>query len=134
MEDVNGNNLVYGTLHCGTNPGGPCQETNGLGKNVACPGSACPGNWHEYAIVLDRSVSPETLTWFVDGTQYQQVTQSQVGASTWAAACQDGHFILLNVAMGGSFPDAVYGSATPTANTASGKSMLVDWVAVYNSS
>ncbi|GHO58245.1 hypothetical protein [Ktedonobacter robiniae] len=34
MESVNGTNVEYGTLHCGVNPGGPCNETNGLGGNT----------------------------------------------------------------------------------------------------
>ena len=42
-----------------------------------------------------------------------------------------GYFILLNVAMGGAFPNGVAGTGTPTAATASGVPMLVDYVAVY---
>jgi hypothetical protein len=41
-----------------------------------------------------------------------------------------GYFILLNVAMGGAFPDALAGP-TPTASTVSGVPMRVDYVAVY---
>ena len=32
MEDVNGLSSVYGTLHCGVSPGGPCHETSGIGS------------------------------------------------------------------------------------------------------
>lgn len=134
LEDVNGQNLVYGTLHCGSNPGGPCHETNGLGEQLPCPGSPCPGNWHEYSIILDRSVRPEVLTWYVDGVQFHHVTENDVDdEDVWTAAVHDPHFLLLNLAIGGSFPDALYGSPTPTAATKSGVSMYVDWVAVYNS-
>jgi hypothetical protein len=42
-----------------------------------------------------------------------------------------GYFILLNVAMGGAFPNGVAGSGTPTASTVSGRPMLVDYVAVW---
>lgn len=133
MENVNGLDLVYGTLHCGVNPGGACDETNGLSANIACPGTVCQGNWHVYTIDVDRTVSPETLTWSVDSEIYHTVTEDQVGADTWAAAVQDSKFILLNVAMGGSFPNAVAGYTTPTSNTASGVPMYVDYVAVYNS-
>src|SRR6266540_3128322 len=31
MENVNGANTVWGTLHCGVAPGGPCNEFNGIG-------------------------------------------------------------------------------------------------------
>ncbi len=43
MENVNGVNQVWGTLHCGVSPGGPCNETTGLGATRACPNSACKG-------------------------------------------------------------------------------------------
>ncbi len=42
----------------------------------------------------------------------------------------EGYFILLNLAMGGSFPNGVAGSSTPTGGTVSGVPMLVDYVAV----
>jgi hypothetical protein len=42
-----------------------------------------------------------------------------------------GYFILLNVAMGGAFPNGVAGVGTPTASTASGVPMRVDYVAVW---
>ncbi len=44
----------------------------------------------------------------------------------------EGYFLLLNVAMGGAFPNGAAGSASPTAATVSGKPMLVDYVAVYD--
>ncbi|MFI5841926.1 glycoside hydrolase family 16 protein [Catenuloplanes sp. NPDC051500] len=132
MENVNGLNQVWGTLHCGVNPGGPCNETNGIGATRACPNSACQGTFHTYAIEWDTSVSPNLLRWYVDGTQFFQVSQSQVGASYWSQMTDhNGYFILLNVAMGGAFPNGVAGSSTPTASTASGVPMLVDYVAVY---
>ncbi|MFJ9951867.1 glycoside hydrolase family 16 protein [Kitasatospora sp. NPDC091207] len=133
MENVNGVNQVWGTLHCGGNPGGPCNETTGLGAVHACPGSACQGNFHTYALEWDRSVSPQQLRWYVDGVQFHSVTSAQMDAATWDAATAHGHFILLNVAMGGAFPDPVAGYRTPTAATASGVPMLVDYVAVYRS-
>ncbi|MER6397089.1 glycoside hydrolase family 16 protein [Kitasatospora sp. NPDC001603] len=133
MENVNGVNQVWGTLHCGGNPGGPCNETTGLGAVHACPGSACQGNFHTYALEWDRSVSPQQLRWYVDGVQFHSVTSAQMDAATWDAATAHGHFILLNVAMGGAFPDPVAGHRTPTAATASGVPMLVDYVAVYRS-
>ena len=42
MENVNGINSVWGVLHCGVAPGGPCNEFNGIGANRACPGSHLP--------------------------------------------------------------------------------------------
>lgn len=133
MENVNGIDQVWGVLHCDKNPGGACKETNGLGATSKCPGSPCQGNWHVYTVEVDRASKPEKLTWFVDGIAYHNVTQKDLGVDVWAQTVHHGHFILLNVAMGGGFPNGVRGSDTPTNQTVSGRSMYVDWVAVYNS-
>ncbi len=131
MENVNGLNQVWGVLHCGVNPGGPCNETNGLGTSRACPNSACQGNFHTYRFEWDASVSPQMLRWYVDGVQFHSVSQTQIGSYWSQMTDHSGYFLLLNVAMGGGFPNGVAGSATPTGATASGVPMLVDYVAVY---
>jgi hypothetical protein len=131
MENVNGQNKVWGTLHCGVNPGGPCNETNGLGGTGNCSGSACQGNFHTYAIEWDASVSPQLLRWYVDGVNYFNVSQNSVGSYWSNMTSHEGYFILLNVAMGGAFPNGVAGYSTPTGSTVSGRPMLVDYVAVY---
>jgi beta-glucanase (GH16 family) len=125
MENVNGANTVWGTLHCGTSPGGPCNETSGIGNNRSCPGSTCQSAFHTYRFEWDRSVSPNQMRWYVDGVQYHTVNANQVDATTWNNATNHGYFIILNVAMGGGWP------GNPTAQTASGVAMLVDYVAVW---
>jgi hypothetical protein len=133
MENVNGINSVWGVLHCGVNPGGPCNETTGLASNRACPGSTCQAAMHTYRFEWDTGVTPNQLRWYVDGTQFHSVSQSQVDAGTWAGMTSHaGYFILLNVAIGGAFPNALAGS-TPTAATVSGRPMVVDYVAVWQS-
>ena len=133
MENVNGIDSVWGVLHCGVNPGGPCNETQGLGASRACPGSSCQSAFHTYAFEWDRSVTPNALRWYVDGQQFHSVTQSQVGEPHWGNMTNHaGYFILLNVAMGGAFPNGVAGAATPTGATVPGRPMLVDYVAVYS--
>ncbi|GLY98906.1 carbohydrate-binding protein [Actinoplanes sp. NBRC 103695] len=132
MENVNGINSVWGVLHCGVNPGGPCNETLGLGANRACPNSTCQSTFHTYSFEWDASVSPNQLRWYVDGQQFHSVTQSQIGEPHWSNMTgHNGYFLLLNVAMGGAFPNGVAGFGTPTGDTVSGRSMLVDYVAVY---
>ncbi|MBL7253098.1 carbohydrate-binding protein [Paractinoplanes lichenicola] len=132
MENVNGINSVWGVLHCGVNPGGPCNETNGIGASRACPGSTCQGNFHTYAFEWDRSVSPNQLRWYVDGQQFHSVNQNQIGEPHWGNMTNHaGYHILLNVAMGGGFPNGVAGFGTPTSATVPGAPMLVDYVAVY---
>jgi hypothetical protein len=131
MENVNGINQVWGTLHCGVAPGGPCNEFNGLGAVRACPGSSCQSAFHTYRFEWDKSVSPNQLRWYVDGQQFHSVSQSQLPADTWNQMTSHGYFILLNVAIGGSFPDGVAGQTTPTGATPSGVPMLVDYVAAW---
>jgi len=132
MENVNGLNAVWGVLHCGVNPGGPCNETTGLGASRACPGSTCQSAFHTYRFEWDRTVNPEQLRWYVDGQQYHSVSEGQLGATTWSnMTSHSGYFILLNVAMGGAFPNALAGIGTPTGSTASGVPMMVDYVAVW---
>lgn len=131
MESINGRPSVFSALHCGVVSGGPCNETTGLTSGEhAC--ASCPTSFHTYAVEYDRSVSPEQLRFYLDGTQYHQVNASQMDATTWANATQHGFFVILNVAIGGGFPAAFGGG--PTAATQSGVPMLVDYVAVYQSS
>ncbi|WP_030669644.1 glycoside hydrolase family 16 protein [Streptomyces sp. NRRL B-1347] len=132
MENVNRINSVWGVLHCGVNPGGPCDETNGIGASRACPGASCQSAFHTYRFEWDRSASPNVLRWYVDGQLFHSVDENRVGAAAWASMTgHAGYFLLLNVAMGGGFPDGVAGRATPVAATVPGRSMLVDYVAVW---
>jgi len=135
MENVNGINAVWGVLHCGVNPGGPCNETTGLGASRACPGSSCQSAFHTYRFEWDRSISPNQLRWYVDGQQFHSVSQSQMDATSWNnMTAHAGYFILLNVAMGGAFPNALAGFGTPTGATVPGRPMVVDYVAVWSRS
>jgi len=130
MEDINGRSSEFATLHCGTNPGGECNETTGIGSGErACSG--CQTGFHTYSMELDRSVSPEQIRWYLDGTQFFSINANQVSATTWNNATHHGFFVILNVAMGGGFPAAFGGG--PTSATQSGVPMLVDYVAAYTS-
>ncbi|MCX3061658.1 glycoside hydrolase family 16 protein [Streptomyces beihaiensis] len=131
MENVNGIDKTWATMHCGTSPGGPCNETTGLGNSTACPGTTCQAGFHTYAMEWDRSVSPEAIHFSVDGVTYQTVTADQMDATTWANATDHGFFVILNVAMGGGFPSAFGGG--PTGATEPGHPMAVDYVQVLES-
>jgi len=129
MEDINGRSSVFGTLHCGTAPGGPCNENTGIGSGErACSG--CQTGYHTYAVQIDRSVSPEQIRWYLDGTNYFTVNSSQVDATTWANAIDHNFQIIFDLAIGGAFPAAFGGG--PNASTVSGGQLNVDYVAVYN--
>ncbi len=131
MENVNGLNSVWGVLHCGVNPGGPCNETTGLPNNRACPGSSCQSAFHTYRFEWDASTSPQVFRWFVDGQQFHSVSQNQVDATTWTnMTSHSGYFVLLNLAIGGAFPNNNSGTTTPGAGIVPGHPMVVDYVTV----
>jgi hypothetical protein len=131
MEDVNALSEVSGTVHCGVDPGGPCNETNGIGSGLrGCGG--CQSGFHTYSMILDRTnTSNESITFYLDGNSYFTVTEGQVGTSTWQQAFDHGQSIILDLAMGGGYPNGVCGCTTPTGSTASGGTMQVDYVAAY---
>jgi beta-glucanase (GH16 family) len=125
MENINGLNQWWGTLHCGTSPGGPCNETTGIGASASGFSPSLQSASHTYRMEFDKSVSPQQIRWYVDGVQHHTVYSNQVDTTTWNNATDHGFFIILNVAMGGSW------SGNPTASTASGGIMRVDYVRVY---
>jgi beta-glucanase (GH16 family) len=127
MENVNGRDSVWSTLHCGDPVGGPCKETDGISSGEK-PCSGCRTAFHTYAIEFDRGVSPEQLRWYLDGKNTFTVKADQVDQTTWEKANHHGFFVILNVAIGGVFP-AKYGG-DPTPATRSGVPMLVDKVTV----
>ena len=129
LEDINGRSSVFGTLHCGTNPGGPCNESTGIGSGErACSG--CQTAYHTYAVQIDRSVSPEQIRWYLDGNNYFSLASNRVDATTWGNAVDHPFFIIFDLAMGGGFPAAFGGG--PNASTVSGGQLNIDYVAVYN--
>ncbi|MDF3302082.1 glycoside hydrolase family 16 protein [Streptomyces tropicalis] len=132
MENVQGLNTDWATMHCGTNPGGPCNETSGIGGSTACTGTSCQAGFHTYAMEWDRSTSPEEIRFYLDGVDFHTVKANQVDATTWANATNHGYFVILNVAMGGGFPGAFGGG--PDSGTEPGHPMTVDYVQVLQSS
>ncbi len=133
MEDVNGMSSEFGTLHCGVDPGGPCNETTGYGSGKY-PASGLQTGFHTYRVEVDRSVSPEQIRWYLDGVNFFTAYSNNPGMdpTTWANAVDHSFFIIFDLAMGGGFPNAFGGG--PTGATVSGASMLVDYVRVYTTS
>lgn len=134
MEDVNSLSEVSGTVHCGTDPGGPCNEPSGIGSGLrACSG--CQTGYHTYTMILDRTnTASESITFYLDGSAYYTVTEAQVGTATWQAAFDHDLSIILDLAMGGAYPDGVCNCTTPASSTASGATMSVAYVAAYSTS
>jgi len=134
MEDVNALSELSGTIHCGTDPGGPCNEPDGIGSGlVGCGG--CQSGYHTYTMILNRTnTAAESITFYLDGNQYFSVSESQVGTATWQAAFDHNLSIILDLAMGGAYPNGVCNCTTPTSSTASGGTMSVAYVAAYSTS
>lgn len=83
LENVNCKPTTFGTLHCGTNPGGVCNETTGLSGSIT-PKSVPQGNFHAYTFEIDRTTTgQEAMRWFVDGEQYKQIKQSELPEDVW---------------------------------------------------
>ncbi|MFJ8792539.1 glycoside hydrolase family 16 protein [Streptomyces sp. NPDC102462] len=131
MENVQGLNTAWATMHCGTNPGGPCNETTGIGGSTSCTGTTCQAGFHTYRMEWDRSTSPEEIRFYLDGVNFHTVRANQVDATTWSNATNHGFFIILNVAMGGGFPGAFGGG--PDGGTEPNHPMVVDYVQVLQS-
>jgi beta-glucanase (GH16 family) len=125
MENINGANAWWGTFHCGVLPGGPCNEPGGVGGNVWGFSPTLQNAYHIYRLEFDKSTSPEELRWYVDGTQRFTLNSSRFDATTWKAATNHGSFILFDLAIGGDW------AGNPIPSTASGGTMLVDYVRVY---
>ena len=143
MENINGRPTDFSTLHCGVPSGGPCNETNGIGGTT--DDATLQDTFHTYAMELDRSVTPNQLRFYLDGTNFFTINSTQVPSDVWDSATNHGFFVILNVAMGGAFPWAECNffphtggcsGSTPfpqvvTPDTVSGKPMKVAYVAVY---
>ncbi|MEU4404561.1 discoidin domain-containing protein [Streptosporangium sp. NPDC023963] len=129
MTGVNGRDQLANTLHCGTAPEGVCNEYNGRTSGFAtCDG--CQTGYHEYAQVIDRTKTDEEIRFYLDGRQTWVVRQSQVGVTAWRAALHHGFYLRLDLAIGGSLPNALAGTTTPTAATTSGGVLSVDRISV----
>jgi hypothetical protein len=134
MEDVNALSELSGTVHCGTDPGGPCNETSGIGSGLrACSG--CQTGYHTYTMIENRTnAADETITFYLDGNEYFSVSESQIGTSTWQAAFDHNMSIIFDLAMGGGYPNGVCNCTSPSGSTTSGGTMSIQYVAAYTTS
>ena len=126
MEAVNGLNKASQFLHDPAGSGGHYL--------IACPaaGSGCQTGYHTYSVIINRTnTKAEYLQLLMDGTVESTVTEAHVGTTAWQEAFDRGFFIILDLAIGGHYPNGVCGCKTPTSATTSGASMSVSYVAVY---
>lgn len=129
MEQVNGQLTGYGTAHCDVYPGGICNEGTGLGASISIPDQS----WHTWRLEHDRrksSWTDETITWYRDGQQFQQISGARINnQNVWNSLANSPLYFLLNVAVGGTWP------GYPTGSTVDGygSMMEVSYVAHYSS-
>ncbi|KAI6778175.1 uncharacterized protein J7T54_002710 [Emericellopsis cladophorae] len=127
MENINGQSIGYGVVHCDKGPGGACNEPIGLASTTALPDN----QFHVWRVEIDRTNSDfkkQTITWYMDDVQFHRVTGEQVNNSgVWATLAQKPLYIILNVAMGGDW------AGSPNANTwgGTGSMMEIGYVAHY---
>ncbi|MBS2537973.1 coagulation factor 5/8 type domain protein, partial [Catenulispora sp. NF23] len=104
----------------------PCHEPTGLtSAEHSCP--SCASGQHEYSVDVDRSRTPEQIRWSVDGTEVFHLDATQVDPATWDAAVHHGFFVVLDLAVGGTFPGQVGGPAAahPGPATVPGRPLTV---------
>lgn len=117
MENVGKEpHLVHGTVHGPGYSGG-----SGItGSSMHPQGWSFADDFHTFAV----DWKPGQITWYVDGTQYHQVTRASVGSNAWVF--DKPYFLILNVAVGGSWP------GYPDATTSFPQQMKVDWIRVLD--
>jgi beta-glucanase (GH16 family) len=111
-------NLVHGSLHGPGYSGG-----NPLTGQYALPGGgAFADGFHTFSV----DWSPNQVSWAVDGVTYQTKTSAQTNGNAWAF--NHPFFIILNVAVGGTWP------GSPDASSTFPQTMTVDYVRAYANS
>ncbi|KAK7432131.1 hypothetical protein QQZ08_001421 [Neonectria magnoliae] len=127
MENINGQKLGYGGVHCDVTPGGICNEPSGIVSTIAIPDS----NYHTWYVEFNRksnTFTEQSITWYMDGKKFHSVTGAQIAsAAVWKTLCQEPLFIILNVAVGGDW------TGPPNSKTlgGAGSMMEVAYVAHY---
>jgi beta-glucanase (GH16 family) len=138
MEDVDGLSKLSGTFHCGNlkqrNPDGtlgPCHELTGLGSGLQ-PCVGCQQGFHTYTVIIDRRhAGAEQIRWYLDGHEFFSIDESRVGQAAWTTAVDHGFSILLDVAVGGRYPDNQCQCTSPSNRTSSEGMMVVHYVKVF---
>ena len=124
MEDVNGQDAASQALHDAAGSTGHYL--------MSCPASRCLSGYHTYAAIVNRTkTSAEYLQFLIDGKVVETITEAKVGVTAWQKAIDHGFYFVLDLSLGGTYPDEECGCSSPTASTTSGASMSIGYVAVY---
>ena len=114
---------VCGTIHFGdTWPGNTY-----LTKNYTFSNGDSTENWHNYSIEWE----PGEIRWYIDGDLYSTQNQWNSAGRAFPAPFDQNFYLILNLAVGGTF-DGIDGVGAEPATFADGpKKMEVDYVRVY---
>jgi beta-glucanase (GH16 family) len=112
-----GGNTIYGVLHYGGQ--WPRNVSSGEAYAVATDVTA---DFHTYVLEWDEA----EIRWYVNGILFAVRNTWFTSASPFPAPFDQRFYILLNLAVGGSFP------GSPTASTIFPVTMEVDYVRVYS--
>ena len=107
--------VSLGTVHGPGYSGG-----DGIGGEFTLPEGTFSDGYHTFAVEID----PEHIAWYVDDTLFNRITPADLPDGT-AWAFDDEWFLLLNLAVGGSFLD------NPDESTVFPATMSVDHVRAY---
>jgi beta-glucanase (GH16 family) len=103
-EQVNGDGVAHGTVHCDHEGGGACNEPHGRGASTNIPDR----DFHNWSIVIDRTSRnwrSETVEWARDGQVFHKLSGADIGdEGVWGTLAHSPYYILLNVAVGGTWP------------------------------
>lgn len=131
MEQANGESSVAMTLHCDVwtdATRGACNEPDGI--SAVTP---VDGDWHTYSARIDRTVAgAEFFSWSVDGVERHRVDRAALPAEVFDKIVSNSYRVIINVAVGGAFPNkkGVSNELLATLPPGPKDSMLVDWVEV----
>lgn len=100
----------------------------GLGQNYYFPAGQNAARWHSYGMIW----SPRSVAYYVDNPAAPYVTftpaslhRAGLAGAVWPFDGGQGSFIILNLAIGGSWP------GPPNSSTPFPSQMLVDYVRIY---
>ena len=112
-----GDDYLFGTAHWANNGSHVQYPPSSNISNYRLPSGRFCDDYHIFSITW----TPSKITWYVDGIQYCSLDTTPAGLSAFRAP----FIILLNLAVGGSWP------GSPDASTTFPQTLEVDYVRVY---
>ena len=97
----------------------------------AMPATPPPARTRARFTAAILALAAGTLTEYPRDRTIDTITEAEVGATAWHQAIDHGFFIILDLAMGGNYPDGECNCTAPTAATTSGGTMRLAYVTVY---